>query len=90
MSDKQRWLWEEQVFTAAKLREQHHYMERRLQETLGLTKRPINISDHNIENIVRGRREPMVIFYMYDEDVGGWLNYLNSMTRGGVVALKIL
>ena len=90
MSTKQRWLWEEQVFTIAKTKEQHDYMDRRLRETLGLTKRPIRIQDDNIDNVMRGRREPMVIFYHHEESVAGWLNYMNSMTRGGVTALRIL
>lgn len=85
----QRWLWQEQVFTAAKYREHHHYMERHLAEVLVLDSKPINIYDHNIENVVRGRREPMVVFYVSDEDVGGWLNYLNSMLRGNLIAIRI-
>lgn len=83
----QRWLWEEQLFTLAPNVEVHDYIARHLQEVIVLDKQPIKIYEHNVQNVVRGRREHMLVFYHLE--VEPLLHYINSALRGNITAIRV-
>ena len=84
------WPFQDNIYIFAENLQEFNVICRRLCADFEIRRRPIQVWDHNLDNVLRGRREHMLIFFINHPKAKGMLHFANSIMRGNITAIPLL
>lgn len=89
MNRERKWPFQDVIYVLASNSNQYHYIINKLRDNFKIVLKPIHVWDHNVHNIITGRREHMLIFFEPSEKAEHMLHYINAHMRGNITAIEL-